>query len=740
MDTASPPSYSRAPGSGSQGTVGDQLQLPPPVLLNLAPHTDAPDATSFQAGQLGGADRTQPTRIAGEVQIKVTRSAADSAPAYHRLEVVFRGLERTDSVTSGSDAAREGDEITLVEQRSVLWEAASEAVGTSGADSSRLPPPSSPFQFELTPDLPTCLHLCASSLTYTLTATLYPDPSSQAEPLSRSAPVHLVRTAPPSALLPVRPASVTASDPITWRARFPRTSFTRREPIGLVVRVDVPDSKRIGQGLRLRTISAELVRTITVSPSTAASTSRADSTAAGERSVRRTVLAHSGKSARFSPSRPIIIRLVLHPPLDPTCESITQSTLLHAVSFAVVVNVGLVKAAGAAADPDGPSTSALSGPLPCDSVLTQEITILPDLPATDPTPRSDKQKEVEQAAAASSASTSALEGLSPSVTADASPWDEEQPVPSYVENSLLDPGTTLSPTASTSSRWLPGEDDVSSSAQSGSELPPSGYALSASVDDGEDEEEYDGYEELSLPASLSGRAPPPRIDDDISPPSMGEPSSMRDYRPAPGYGTDRGDGDLFLSGGTPDSLQPPPHASERISGDSHDALDIPETPPPVVDYDLPFLGAAAASAVSEIGTLSTVMPPIESLGSSVPSTPPSPGADEATVPSYSGHAPTGVPSSPPPPVSPLDSDHPSLPPFSASPPAAYQAREESSSSVPCERTSGLAIQAASSSAAGATAVTASARRATSDDWWSGSRPRCHRFDRAGEFFRLLQSG
>lgn len=349
------------------------------------------------------------------------------------------------------------------------------------------------------------------------------------------------------------------------------------------------------------------------------------------------------------------------------------------MSFAVVVTVGLVKAAGAAADPDGPSTSALSGPLPCDSVLTQEITILPDLPATDPTPRSDKQKEVEQAAAASSASTSALEGLSPSVTADASPWDEEQPVPSYVENSLLDPGTTLSPTASTSSRWLPGEDDVSSSAQSGSELPPSGYALSASVDDGEDEEEYDGYEELSLPASLSGRAPPPRIDDDISPPSMGEPSSMRDYRPAPGYGTDRGDGDLFLSGGTPDSLQPPPHASERISGDSHDALDIPETPPPVVDYDLPFLGAAAASAVSEIGTLSTVMPPIESLGSSVPSTPPSPGADEATVPSYSGHAPTGVPSSPPPPVSPLDSDHPSLPPFSASPPAAYQAREESSS-------------------------------------------------------------
>lgn len=324
MDSASsPPSYARSTAPPC-----------PPVLLNLAP---LPDGTSFQVGGLLGPDPaspgTPPAAVAGEVQIKFTEGETallDGAsqqqqqqqtpppPKFGRLTVVFRGVE--------TDAR--GHQVTLVEQSRTLWEHAANGAA---------PPAVSRFRFDLTPDLPTCVHLASSSLAYSLTATLYPlakakpvaptePPSDDALPLSRCVPVHLVRTATPAALVPIQSATVTATDPIRWSVRFPRIVFTRREPIGLVVRVEVPDSKRIGEGLRLRTISAELVRTITATAVASSSQSSATSWEVdGEADVqRRTVLAHSGKSARFSPSRPIIIRLVLHPPLEPTCESISQ--------------------------------------------------------------------------------------------------------------------------------------------------------------------------------------------------------------------------------------------------------------------------------------------------------------------------------------------------------------------------------------------------------------------------------
>jgi hypothetical protein len=331
MDSAtSPPSYARS-----------TAQPCPPVLLNLAPLADG---TSFQVGGLLGPDPhspgTPPAAVAGEVQIKFTegetalldgaspqqqqqqQTSSPPPPRFGRLAVVFKGVE--------TDAR--GHQITLVEQSRTLWETSADGTTSRGA-----PPAVSRFRFDLTPDLPACVHLASSSLAYSLTATLYPlakttsaaaieSPDDDALPLSRCVPVHLVRSATPAALVPVQSATVTATDPIRWSVRFPRTVFTRREPIGLVVRVEVPDSKRIGEGLRLRTISAELVRTITATGVESSSQSSA-TTLESRREAdvqRRTVLAHSGKSARFSPSRPIIIRLVLHPPLEPTCESISQ--------------------------------------------------------------------------------------------------------------------------------------------------------------------------------------------------------------------------------------------------------------------------------------------------------------------------------------------------------------------------------------------------------------------------------
>lgn len=340
----------------------------------------------------------------------------------------------------------------------------------------------------------------------------------------------------------------------------------------------------------------------------------------------------------------------------------------------------------------GASTSAAAphgGPTPRDSILAQELTILPDLPPSAlPDRRSEKLKEVERDAVASAAAPSAA----------APSWEEEQPdapVPSYVENSLLDPGTaavtgdTL-PTASTSAGWLGAE---SAPSRRTNPLPPSGYALSASydahdrdhsqsqdVDDHaeEEEEEYDGYEELSLSASLSERPPPPRIDDDISPPSAAEPSSAFGYRLAAdsgevviidgvgaGAGGDAGadhsrrtrhddEGDDEL----PPLPPPPPPPSGLGSGPGPEKLaglspptppppsEPPETPPPPVDYDLsaPPPPPCHFASVRSTG-LARPPPP-----------PPPPPIEDDELP---------IPSSPPPPLSPLFFDPAILlPPFS----------------------------------------------------------------------------
>lgn len=310
MNDSTPPGYSTAGQTGS-------------VLVNLAPPPNS--GATFQVGYLGHGQAS----IEGEVQIKYAGGEGESRPAFSRLEVEFRGVER--------DGQAEGDGIELFDSKKVVW-----GVGAAGSssegDTGSFPPSSVPFKLDLTPDLPTCLHVGPSSLDYTLTATLYSsDPD--VLPILRCSPVHLSRRSPRGSLLPTSnfaalieppattsPVTVSAQDPIACSLRLPRTVFRQSEPIELVTRIEVPDSKRVGAGLRLRTVSAELVRTITVSPAKEASGIAEKNTVDVEtpKLVHRTVLAHSGKSARFSPSRPIVIRLVLHPPVEPSCETITQ--------------------------------------------------------------------------------------------------------------------------------------------------------------------------------------------------------------------------------------------------------------------------------------------------------------------------------------------------------------------------------------------------------------------------------
>ncbi|GAA5916687.1 hypothetical protein JCM8208_003903 [Rhodotorula glutinis] len=665
MADSSPPQYSAA-----------AMASAPQVLVNLAPPTDS-DAASFQLGFLGHG----PAYVAGEVQVKYTGSGdADTRPTFRRLEVGLRGVER---------GANPHDEpIELFDQRQVLWgdgAAGSSSAGaatTSGEAS--FPPSVNSFKLELTSDLPVCVHAPpSSSLAYTLAATLYPvDPD--ALPLVRCHPVHLVRTSPPGSLPSgtSSPRTVSATSPLAFSVRLPRTSFRRSEPIELTTRIEVPDAKAVGEGLRLRTVSAELVRSITgvaVSPSRAASADGdegvGDEVAQElEPQVHRTVLAHSGKSARFSPSRPIIIRLVLHPPTEPSCESITQSSILHTVSFAVVVTIGLVSARPS-------SSTRAASPLP-DAVLSQDVVILPDSP---PASRSDKQKEVDRE-----------QYTAPPPPVDAAWASQDAPVPTYVERSEHDLGEPPASGSSTSTSGWPsslhhdlGASPSSSSAGMLVDLP---YTTVYPTDG--DEDEYDGYEELSLPATLSTRLPPPAIDEDVSPPSVGEPSSVAGLALAAAMGglIDERDEEGADEGETPppddfaayaaSSSPPPPLSPRAVEGEEQapppsfearpslappplplpppaDPSTEPASPPPHIDYHprppsapLPLPVGVPSTPPEHLATSATAVDDLP------PPVSPSAGADPLTrrglPPPYFGGSPPPPHAPPPPPPPELD--------------------------------------------------------------------------------------
>ncbi|GAA5950467.1 hypothetical protein JCM3765_004558 [Sporobolomyces pararoseus] len=477
MNDQSPPGYTTSLSNTASSSV----------LLNLSP---PPDSTTFQLGYLGHGQAF----LAGEVQVKFAGSEEQGKPNFSKLVISFRGIERVE----GSEA------IELCDQKEIIWGegAAGSSTSTSTTTTSAFPPTNSPFKLRITPDLPVCLHLGSSSLEYSLHAELHFSDSSLA-PIIRCAPVHLARTSPPGSRLSdfnpsspsntfapsTAPSIVSTQDPLSFSIKLPRTVFRRGEPVELIARIDVPTAKAVGEGLRLRTVSAELSRTIKVNSVSSGSAL----TACEPGNCHRTVLAHSGKSARFSPSRPIVIRLTLHPPTELSCESITQTTILHSVTFAVTVTVGLFNLSTS-------SNTATSS----DAVLSQPIFIVP--PA--PTSRSDKQKEVDRELEA--LETEVGEGgrwsffPPPAVPLADSPGEGiDGPVPSYVEHGADDPGVAA--VASTSDTRL----------------------YRALEEDGE--EEYDGYEELSIPMAEAG-PPPPAIDDDVSPPSPSEPTHRDAFR------------------------------------------------------------------------------------------------------------------------------------------------------------------------------------------------------------------
>ncbi|RPD63055.1 hypothetical protein L227DRAFT_522029 [Lentinus tigrinus ALCF2SS1-6] len=352
----------RADGDSDTGAAPPDAAGPQILII---PVTE--DAVHFQKGYLG-ADNER-AAIEGELQIK----SADAEFRWRKVSVVLRSAEKA-----------HGREIELANTELVL-----------AATPDQGPQQRSSFSFSipLPLDTPQCLHTSRSSLAYTLTANVWPI-DEDAPPLSRSFLVHTRRYTSHTHDLHPTPETWVIEEPSKIEVQLPRTTYKAGEPIPIYFTVPTPTPDLVvEQGLRLRNLRAELVRTVTVkrdededdelsdiefanpsdteeptSPSQKTqpvpSTSRQNPEFAvrqGEHGERK-VIALSGASCRMHPSRPLRIRLVLHQPTEAPqpdsphhhqrvpsdeffsteseaeCASITQATLLHSVSFRLLVH------------------------------------------------------------------------------------------------------------------------------------------------------------------------------------------------------------------------------------------------------------------------------------------------------------------------------------------------------------------------------------------------------------------
>lgn len=284
--------------------------------------------------------------------------------------------------------------LTLYHADRTLWT-------TSDASPSGKPPAVLPFHFLLTNDLPQCIHLRTSQLSYSLVATLY---HHQGVHLRTSVHFHPRRymEADPSALythanvgphcmMPLLHGDSTYSlSPLYWRMDSPIQVFFRLEqsvirlcdPIQLQVHIPPPSRTLVNEkGIKLQNVSAKLIRAIQSHPAgelysdvdllerieqndSCASCSLApagDSLARASPTLETCTVTTSGKSCRFHSQHAVHLRLALHPGSalgcsyptssfepsstqhnldgDQKCESISQDTGLHNIRFILIVRV-----------------------------------------------------------------------------------------------------------------------------------------------------------------------------------------------------------------------------------------------------------------------------------------------------------------------------------------------------------------------------------------------------------------
>ncbi|PCH33541.1 hypothetical protein WOLCODRAFT_93681 [Wolfiporia cocos MD-104 SS10] len=350
-----PPVYSPEPPEDEESLSESGATVEPQILI-------VPTASdgSFQKGYLGA--EGERAAIEGELQLKCAETFR-----WERITMLLQTVEQ-----SGSGA------VQLFHREIELSGAESESGRTRRS--------SFPFAIPLAPDAPQCLHLAHSSLTHTLTARVFAPGGAPAPALTKSVAVHTRRYSAHQSACAVCPETRVLDEPTRVEVQVPRTAFRASEPVPVYVTVLVPRRELVvEQGLRLRNIRAELLRCVQVergsgsvlthgntwgaqteNPGEETSSSPAQNTNAEGRSSSEPrlreeikVVSLSGAGCQLHPTQPIRIRLVLHHPPEtllsapaqdlPTadyytadavdCASISQTTVLHSVSFRLDVRV-----------------------------------------------------------------------------------------------------------------------------------------------------------------------------------------------------------------------------------------------------------------------------------------------------------------------------------------------------------------------------------------------------------------
>ncbi|KDR85142.1 hypothetical protein GALMADRAFT_131874 [Galerina marginata CBS 339.88] len=324
------------------------------------------DAVNFQKGFLGA--EGERAAIEGELQIKGVNT-----DYWGRVTISLRSFE---------SAYQHEIELSLVEVE----------LYSKSASTSTSFPSSIPFAIPLLPDTPQSIQTPHSILGHTLTASLHPV-DERLQGLSKSLTVHTRRYSSHASALPSSPEEHSLEDPTRVAVQLPRNTYTSGEAIPLYVTVPPPSRETVvDRGLRLRNVRAELVRVVKVrrehfedgdadtdsdvgfedadqyqSSSSLIDAREYPSVPSSSKmplsplflgSSYRMIIARSGASCRFHSSRPIQLRFILHQNpsgtpsdsqadlgrMDSDIESplITQSTLLHSVTFHIKVHISFV--------------------------------------------------------------------------------------------------------------------------------------------------------------------------------------------------------------------------------------------------------------------------------------------------------------------------------------------------------------------------------------------------------------
>lgn len=213
--------------------------------------------------------------------------------------------------------------------------------------------------------------------------------------------VHTRRYSSHTNALPIDPQTQHTSEPVPVRVEVPRAQFHAEELVPVYITISPPSKEvLVGKTLRLRNVKAEIIRTIRVeasasegktpvaeyqdghaspyargsSPDEEGPSSACPKSGAFEKApvseealsgdIHTATIAKSGAGCRFHPTQPVKLRLLLRQtsptlglqPLssepatsteninshDADCPAITQSTLLHSVTFALHIIVSFL--------------------------------------------------------------------------------------------------------------------------------------------------------------------------------------------------------------------------------------------------------------------------------------------------------------------------------------------------------------------------------------------------------------